>query len=98
MPSKLANLDFEARFPIPFSIFPSSYRNDATTEATQTRVEGEVNQQRVGREDRYSSFELNLPHKEEDRPRRKEEVRVYEERDRNRERDRHTQVEFSRDR
>ncbi|KAJ5948794.1 hypothetical protein N7454_002101 [Penicillium verhagenii] len=39
---KSVNLDFDARVPIPFSVFPSSYRSDAVSETTQTRVEGEV--------------------------------------------------------
>ncbi|KAJ5723870.1 hypothetical protein N7488_001905 [Penicillium malachiteum] len=41
-PLKSVNLDFDARVPIPFSVFPSSYRSDAVSETTQTRVEGEV--------------------------------------------------------
>ncbi|ODH26412.1 woronin body major protein [Paracoccidioides brasiliensis] len=48
------NLDFDARVPIPFSVFPSSYRSDAVSETTHTRVEGEVKltgASRVGRED-----------------------------------------------
>ncbi|KAJ9310165.1 hypothetical protein DTO217A2_451 [Paecilomyces variotii] len=51
---RTVNLDFDARVPIPFSVFPSSYRSDAVSEATHTRVEGEVNldrTSRVGRED-----------------------------------------------
>ncbi|KAK5077307.1 hypothetical protein LTR64_005210 [Lithohypha guttulata] len=56
-PSSVGNLDFDARVPIPISVFPSTYRSDATSveTTTETRVEGEVNQgantQRVGRED-----------------------------------------------
>ncbi|KAK5942131.1 hypothetical protein PMZ80_006085 [Knufia obscura] len=53
---KVGNLDFDARVPIPVSVFPSTYRNDATSveTTTETKVEGEANQgepQRVGRED-----------------------------------------------
>ncbi|CRG87717.1 Woronin body major protein [Talaromyces islandicus] len=51
---RTVNLDFEARVPIPFSVFPSSYRSDAVSETTQTRVEGEVDinsTSRVRRED-----------------------------------------------
>ncbi|EPS34811.1 hypothetical protein PDE_09775 [Penicillium oxalicum 114-2] len=40
--AKSVNLDFDARVPIPFSVFPSSYRSDAVSETTHTRVEGEV--------------------------------------------------------
>ncbi|KAE9365110.1 hypothetical protein N431DRAFT_473191 [Stipitochalara longipes BDJ] len=95
----LVNLDFDARVPIPFSIFPSSYRSDAAETTTQTHVEGEINlptgQQRVGREDQYSSFSASLPqrdqfrqeevhiHREEDRhhrPSRKEDIYIREER------------------
>ncbi|KAI4154549.1 MAG: hypothetical protein LQ340_001605 [Diploschistes diacapsis] len=90
------NLDFDARVPVPFSIFPSSYRNsDVREETTVTKVEAEVDTKRVGREDRYSSFEANI--NKEDRPRRREDIRVYEERDRH-ERDRFPEVELSRDR
>ncbi|KAJ5619363.1 hypothetical protein N7510_003347 [Penicillium lagena] len=62
---KSVNLDFDARVPIPFSVFPSSYRSDAVSETTQTRVEGEVNLEatsRVEREDtRGSSAQLPNP-------------------------------------
>ncbi|KAJ5665513.1 uncharacterized protein N7477_007961 [Penicillium maclennaniae] len=46
------NLDFDARVPIPFSVFPSSYRSDAVSETTQTRVEGEVQLDRTSRVER----------------------------------------------
>ncbi|KAJ5146114.1 uncharacterized protein N7515_000678 [Penicillium bovifimosum] len=49
---KSVNLDFDARVPIPFSVFPSSYRSDAVSETTQTRVEGEVNFERTSRAER----------------------------------------------
>ncbi|PGG98396.1 woronin body major protein [Polytolypa hystricis UAMH7299] len=62
--SSAVNLDFDARVPIPFSVFPSSYRSDAVVSAdtTHTRVEGEVKlagssaaaaASRVGREDTH---------------------------------------------
>ncbi|KAK2624878.1 hypothetical protein QTJ16_006071 [Diplocarpon rosae] len=44
------NLDFDARVPIPFSIFPSSYRSDETKTTTQTHVEGEIRLPHGGRE------------------------------------------------
>ncbi|KAJ6164485.1 Nucleic acid-binding OB-fold [Penicillium chermesinum] len=47
-----ANLDFDARVPIPFSVFPSSYRSDAVSETTQTRVEGEVQLDRTSHVER----------------------------------------------
>ncbi|TPR07976.1 hypothetical protein CAN33_0016530 [Aspergillus niger] len=62
-----ANLDFDARVPIPFSVFPSSYRSDAVPEATlaaPARVEEEVNLDRtshVEREDTRTSAPLPDP-------------------------------------
>ncbi|KAE8377224.1 hypothetical protein BDV26DRAFT_293415 [Aspergillus bertholletiae] len=61
-----ANLDFDARVPIPFSVFPSSYRSDAVPEPTLApeRVEGEVNLDRpshVEREDTRTSAPLPDP-------------------------------------
>ncbi|KAL2868512.1 putative Woronin body protein HexA [Aspergillus lucknowensis] len=60
------NLDFDARVPIPFSVFPSSYRSDAVPETTLVteRVEGEVNLDRtshVEREDTRTSAPLPDP-------------------------------------
>ncbi|KAI9812324.1 MAG: hypothetical protein M1827_004773 [Pycnora praestabilis] len=84
-PLKPVNLDFDARVPIPFSVFPSSYRSDAEQSTTQTRVEGEVNlpsrNSRVGREGheaQYSSFSTSLPHGRDRTRYEKEEVNVYE--------------------
>ncbi|GES64261.1 woronin body major protein [Aspergillus terreus] len=77
-----ANLDFDARVPIPFSVFPSSYRSDAVPETTLTateRVEGEVNLDRtshVEREDTRTSARLPDP-----RLYGKEEVDIHIERD-----------------
>ncbi|PGH31746.1 woronin body major protein [[Emmonsia] crescens] len=59
---RTVNLDFDARVPIPFSVFPSSYRSDAVSETTHTRVEEEVNltgASRVERED--TGYEGPLP-------------------------------------
>ncbi|XMA08032.1 hypothetical protein WAI453_000823 [Rhynchosporium graminicola] len=62
--ARVVNLDFDARVPIPFSIFPSSYRSDDVAATTQTHVEGEIKlpqqEQRIGREGQ-SSFQANLP-------------------------------------
>ncbi|KAL4877503.1 hypothetical protein BJY04DRAFT_222060 [Aspergillus karnatakaensis] len=60
------NLDFDARVPIPFSVFPSSYRSDAVPETTLVteRVEGEVQLDRtshVEREDTRTSAPLPDP-------------------------------------
>ncbi|KAL4799649.1 hypothetical protein BDV19DRAFT_376109 [Aspergillus venezuelensis] len=61
-----SNLDFDARVPIPFSVFPSSYRSDAVPETTLAaeRVEGEVQLDRtshVEREDTRTSAPLPDP-------------------------------------
>ncbi|KAL4788664.1 hypothetical protein BJX76DRAFT_2853 [Aspergillus varians] len=63
---RTAILDFDARVPIPFSVFPSSYRSDAVPETTLAaeRVEGEVNLDRtshVEREDTRTSAPLPDP-------------------------------------
>jgi hypothetical protein len=83
---KVVNLDFDARVPIPFSIFPSSYRSDAEATTTETHIEGEINlpagQQRVGREGQYSSYTANLPPRDERF--RQEEVHITREEDRHR--------------
>lgn len=81
------NLDFDARVPIPFSVFPSSYRSDAATETTRVRVEGEATlpsggASRVGREDhetRYSSFSASSPDRKSRTRVEEAEVKVYEE-------------------
>ncbi|KAL8640623.1 MAG: hypothetical protein Q9228_002475 [Teloschistes exilis] len=84
------NLDFDARVPIPFSVFPSSYANDTTTEdSTRIRVEGEANlpRRREDQEARYSSFSASV--NKDNRTRyEKDEVKVYEE-----DRDRRTRRE-----
>ncbi|KAH8701737.1 putative Woronin body protein hexa [Talaromyces proteolyticus] len=108
---RTVNLDFEARVPIPFSVFPSSYRSDAVSETTQTRVEGEVEinrTSRVRREDTvgaqqlpdprlYGKEEVDVRIRTDDRrpAARFEETKVYEERDRYPD---YPQVELSRDR
>ena len=84
---------------VPFSIFPSSYRNEAVTEeeTTRVKVEGDTRRGagREGREERYSSFSASLPG-----GRRKEEVNVYEEREEREHRPRHSEIyeEDNRDR
>ncbi|KAL8739712.1 MAG: hypothetical protein Q9190_007513 [Brigantiaea leucoxantha] len=85
----LGNLDFDARVPIPFSVFPSSYRSNVEEETTRVRVEGEANlpssASRVGREDqetRYSSYSASIGKKDNRDSRSRydrEEIRVYEE-------------------
>ncbi|KAJ5524776.1 hypothetical protein N7494_011426 [Penicillium frequentans] len=58
---KSVNLDFDARVPIPFSVFPSSYRSDAVSETTQTRVEGEVQLDRTSHVEREDTRQAPLP-------------------------------------
>ncbi|KAL8647484.1 MAG: hypothetical protein Q9210_005535 [Variospora velana] len=60
------NLDFDARVPIPFSVFPSSYANTTTEDTTRIRVEGEANlpRRREDQETRYSSFQATLPNRQ----------------------------------
>jgi hypothetical protein len=79
-------LDFDARVPIPFSVFPSSYRSDATTETTEkVRVEAELElpdqASRVGREGhegRYQTEHRTERRFEEPSRYRKETVRIQE--------------------
>ncbi|KIX09500.1 woronin body major protein [Rhinocladiella mackenziei CBS 650.93] len=106
-PTRVGNLDFDARVPIPISVFPSTYRSDASSEETTlTKVEGEVQlpptSSRVGREDtRFSKEEVDITYRD-SRPRRdqyqRDDVRIYEERDRERIRDsRYPEVELTRE-
>ncbi|KAK8024139.1 woronin body major protein [Apiospora rasikravindrae] len=72
---KAANLDFEARVPVPFSVFPSSYKETAPVETTtQTHEELEIHvpPKKAGRVGQYSSTSVSaqLP------PRQEEEVRI----------------------
>ncbi|KAM0339936.1 hypothetical protein ACHAPQ_001358 [Fusarium lateritium] len=61
--AKVANLDFEARVPVPFSIFPSTYREaeSHTQTVTETKTHEEVEikpQPEAGREGQYSSVSV----------------------------------------
>ncbi|KAF2264207.1 hypothetical protein CC78DRAFT_580713 [Lojkania enalia] len=84
--SSPSNLDFDARVPIPFSVFPSSYRSDAVTkESTQVKVEGEAKLPskashvgREGHEEHYESFSATVPADRRD-TRYQEEIRIFEE-------------------
>ncbi|OBT65436.1 hypothetical protein VE03_06063 [Pseudogymnoascus sp. 23342-1-I1] len=68
------NLDFDARVPIPFSIFPSTYRNVAAAapnKVEETHVEGEIKlpalqQSSAGRDGQQSSYSASLPPQEQD--------------------------------
>ncbi|KAG8525875.1 uncharacterized protein KY384_000635 [Bacidia gigantensis] len=74
------NLDYDARVPIPFSFFPSAYRDESEEEITHVKVEGETTQrERVGREDRYSSVSASLPGRKDRTRYDEEEVHIHEE-------------------
>ena len=83
-----------AQVPIPFSVFPSAYRNAVNQETTTTKVEGEVKlpepqaHGREGHEETHESFTATVhQHQHQDQPQQppvrdthiKEEVRIYEE-------------------
>ena len=92
-------LDFDARVPIPISVFPSTYRNDASSEeTTETKVEGKVQVGgRDGREDtRYSKQEVDIDIRD-DRRRDRDDIKVYEERDRIVRDSRYPEVELNRE-
>ncbi|KAH8886754.1 hypothetical protein GQ53DRAFT_768985 [Thozetella sp. PMI_491] len=85
----VVNLDFEARVPVPFSVFPSSYKEDkadkTTTTTTQTHEEVEFKlPNKAGREGQYSSFQAQagLPPRGEQRRFSEEEVRITREEER----------------
>ncbi|KAK5660681.1 hypothetical protein OQA88_12045 [Cercophora sp. LCS_1] len=73
--SLVANLDFEARVPVPFSIFPSSYKGTETATQTTTHEELKIEVPHAGREGQHSSFQaqVELPRPEASF---KEEVRI----------------------
>lgn len=94
-PYKAVNLDFEARVPVPFSIFPSSYRDDDKKESgktsTSTTTHEELNlhlpHHKPGREgsqvsSSYSAAAADLPPRREQHRYSEEEVFVTREEDR----------------
>ncbi|PLB37935.1 putative Woronin body protein HexA [Aspergillus candidus] len=56
-----ANLDFDARVPIPFSVFPSSYRSDAVPHLTPEKEEGQVHLDHTSHVDREDTGAARLP-------------------------------------
>ncbi|KAH7175526.1 hypothetical protein EDB81DRAFT_849730 [Dactylonectria macrodidyma] len=87
---KVVNLDFEARVPVPFSIFPSTYRDheSQTQTTTTTQVHAEVDikpaKPQAGREGQYSSYSATaevVPPREEHHH-SEEEVRITREEER----------------
>ncbi|KAI1193892.1 hypothetical protein F5X97DRAFT_336430 [Nemania serpens] len=73
--SGVVNLDFEARVPVPFSIFPRTYKEapEAETKVTKTHEELEIKlpakPEKAGREGQYSSISASaqLPPRREER-------------------------------
>ncbi|KAI1110693.1 hypothetical protein F5Y14DRAFT_465279 [Nemania sp. NC0429] len=74
-PLTVVNLDFEARVPVPFSIFPRTYKEapEAETKVTKTHEELEIRlpakPEKAGREGQYSSISASaqLPPRREER-------------------------------
>ncbi|KAI9726957.1 MAG: hypothetical protein M1828_000305 [Chrysothrix sp. TS-e1954] len=89
-------MDFDARVPIPISVFPSSYREADTTEQTNIKVEGGVDRSQQDKTTRFAFAEsqrgprTETRYREEDRSRRpatrdetvrrEEDVRIYDDR------------------
>ncbi|KAH9895444.1 hypothetical protein F4778DRAFT_783802 [Xylariomycetidae sp. FL2044] len=86
-PGKVANLDFEARVPVPFSIFPRTYKEAEAETTTSVHEELEINlpgkPEKAGREGQYSSIHASaqLPPRREQRY-SEEEVRITREEER----------------
>ncbi|KAL7621335.1 hypothetical protein AAE478_008656 [Parahypoxylon ruwenzoriense] len=84
---KVANLDFEARVPVPFSIFPRTYKEAEAATTTQTHEELQIvlpgKPDKAGREGQYSSISASaqLPPPREERF-SEEEVRITREEER----------------
>ncbi|KAK3676954.1 hypothetical protein LTR78_003159 [Recurvomyces mirabilis] len=76
----LVNLDFDARVPVPFSVFPSSYKNEqASAETTEVKSEERITVQDAGREGRYQQSQA-IPSRRDDNNRyTREDVRITEE-------------------
>ncbi|KAI5921842.1 hypothetical protein F4810DRAFT_721792 [Camillea tinctor] len=86
-PTGVANLDFEARVPVPFSIFPRTYKEAEAETTTKTHEEIEIDlpfkEHKAGREGQYSSTTAlaQLPPRREQRF-SEEEVRITREEER----------------
>ncbi|KAI1764926.1 hypothetical protein GGR53DRAFT_520003 [Hypoxylon sp. FL1150] len=84
---RVANLDFEARVPVPFSIFPRTYKEAEVETTTQTHEEVHIDlpgkHDKAGREGQYSSISASaqLPPRREQRF-SEEEVRITREEER----------------
>ncbi|KXT01346.1 hypothetical protein AC578_6640, partial [Pseudocercospora eumusae] len=78
--STAANLDYDARVPVPFSVFPSTYKNEQTSETTEVETDERVTVglQGAGREDRQDRYTSQArPSRRDDRYR--EDIRITEE-------------------
>ncbi|WPH05105.1 woronin body major protein [Acrodontium crateriforme] len=76
---QIANLDFDARVPVPFSVFPSAYKNTEQSTETEIKTEESFTVQDAGREGRHQQPPAPpLPSRREDRFIR-EDIRVTEE-------------------
>ncbi|KAI1466575.1 uncharacterized protein F4812DRAFT_460844 [Daldinia caldariorum] len=84
---KVANLDFEARVPVPFSIFPRTYKETEVETTTHTHEEVQIDlpakPEKAGREGQYSSISASaqLPPRQEQHF-SEEEVRITREEER----------------
>nr|POF07099.1 woronin body major protein [Quercus suber] len=75
---KLATLDFDARVPVPFSVFPSAYKNEQkSSETTEVKTEERVTVQDAGREGRSEHITQQGPSRRDDRFTR-EDIRITE--------------------
>ncbi|TGJ82635.1 hypothetical protein E0Z10_g6124 [Xylaria hypoxylon] len=88
---KVVNLDFEARVPVPFSIFPRTYKEateaSAETKTTEVHEELEIklpSKEKAGREGQYSSVSASaqLPPRRREERYSEEEVRITREEER----------------
>ncbi|KAI0097009.1 hypothetical protein GGR51DRAFT_553276 [Nemania sp. FL0031] len=88
--TSVVNLDFEARVPVPFSIFPRTYKEttEAETKVTKTHEEVEIKlpakPEKAGREGQYSSISASaqLPPRRREERYSEEEVRITREEER----------------
>lgn len=69
--------DFDARVPVPFSVFPSSYRNQKTSE-TEVTTDERLTVEGAGREDRHDRYSQQQPTSRRD-DRYREDIRITEE-------------------
>ncbi|KAK4914273.1 hypothetical protein LTR49_017516 [Elasticomyces elasticus] len=71
------DFNFNCQVPIPFSVFPSAYKNEQTAETTEVKTEERVTVQDAGREGRDARSQA--PSRREDRFTQREDIRITEE-------------------